>query len=231
METYTQKIILVGITGSQAHGLAGPTSDIDMRGVFLYPTEAVLGLPEFRGPDVSTSTVEDVVLYEVGKFVGLALAANPSILELLFLPEYGCITNEGKLLVVKREAFLSKKVRNTYGGYATAQYKRLVRREKDGMVGFGPKTSKRREKHARHLARLLLQGQELLANGDFSVKLSKKDRNTVRKVEKLSTEDLGKFFEEELQKMDEIKSPLPDEPDVELVNYLLLEIRRDNYDA
>ena len=229
METYKQKTILLGITGSQAHGLAGPTSDIDMRGIFLYPTEAILGLSKFRGPDVSTSAVDDVVLYEVGKFVSLALAANPSILELLFLPEYGHITNEGKLLVVKREAFLSKKVRQTYGGYATQQYKRLVRREKDGMVGFGPKTSKRREKHARHLMRLMIQGQELLATGEFSVGLNKRDRNAVRKVEKLSTEDLGKLFKEELQKMDEIKSPLPDEPDYELVNYLLLEIRGDNY--
>jgi predicted nucleotidyltransferase len=229
MDKPKQKIVLLGVTGSQAHGLAHPDSDIDMRGVFIYPTEAILGLPKFCGKDVSTSTVDDVVLYEVGKFVSLALAANPSILELLFLPEYGCITDEGRLLVVKREAFLSQKVRQTYGGYATQQYKRLVQREQAGMVGFGPKTSKRREKHARHLARLLLQGQQLLTEGTLTVKLSKAQRKIVRAAEKLSTEDLGKFFADEMAHMDEIKSSLPEEPDYELVNYILLEMRRDNY--
>ena len=231
METYAQKIILVGITGSQAHGLAGPDSDIDMRGVFVYPTEAILGLSKFCGPDVSTSSVDDTVMYEVGKFIHLALAANPSILELLFLPEYGHITNEGKMLVVRREAFLSKKVRQTYGGYAVQQYKKLKLREEQGMEGWGPALKKRREKHGRHLARLLLQGQELLATGEFSVKLNKKSRDLVRKVAIMSTDDIGKWFEEELQKMDEIKSPLPDEPDYELVDYLLQETRRDNYNA
>ena len=231
METYTQKIILVGVTGSQAHGLAGPDSDIDMRGVFVYPTEAILGLGRFCGKDVATSSVDDTVMYEVGKFVHLALAANPSILELLYLPEYDHITNEGKMLVVKREAFLSKKIRNTYGGYATSQYKRLLQREKDGMVGFSPKTSKRREKHARHLVRLMLQGQQLLKEGTLTVKLTKAQRKFVRTAEKLSTNDLGKLFEDELEKMDEIKSPLPDEPNYEFINYLLLEIRKDNYSA
>ena len=233
METYKSKTILLGVTGSQAHGLSGPDSDVDMRGIFVYPTEAVLGLPKFCGKDVSTSPVDDTVMYEVGKFVSLALAANPSILELLFLPEYGYITNEGKLLVVKREAFLSRKVRNTYGGYAVQQYKKLKLREEQGMEGWGPALKKRREKHGRHLARLLLQGQELLKQGEFSVKLNKKDRNTVRRVSALPTEDIGKWFEEELEKMDALvaNSPLPEEPDYELVNYILLEIRGDNYNA
>lgn len=230
MEKAKQKIILLGVTGSQAHGLAGPDSDIDMRGVFIYPTEAILGLSRFCGKDVSTSAVEDVVLYEVGKFINLALEANPSILELLFLPEYGCLTEEGKLLVVKREAFLSQRVRKTFGGYATAQYRRLVQRERDGMVGFGPKTSKRREKHARHLVRLLLQGQQLLEKGTLTVKLTKAQRKIVRDAEKLSTPDLGELFADELERMDAIKSPLPEEPDYEFINYLLLELRRDNYD-
>jgi uncharacterized protein len=231
METYKAKTILIGVTGSQAHGLAGPDSDIDMRGVFVYPTEAVLGLSRFRGKDVHSAAIEgdhDSVMYEVGKFVSLALAANPSILELLYLPQYDYLSDEGRLLVVQRKAFLSKKVRQTYGGYAVQQHKKLELREAQGYEGWGPALKKRREKHARHLARLLLQGQQLLATGELTVKLDKKSRNVVRAVEKLSTVDIGKWFKEEMQKMDEIKSPLPDEPDYAFVNYLLLEIRRDN---
>jgi hypothetical protein len=75
----------------------------------------------------------------------------------------------------------------------------------------------------------LLQGQQLLAEGTLTVKLSKEQRKIVRKAEKLSTFDLGEFFADEMQRMDELKSSLPDEPDYEFVNYLLLEIRRDNY--
>jgi predicted nucleotidyltransferase len=62
---------------------------VDRLGVFVAATRAMLGLstpPETlvsAGPDQDT----DVALHEVGKFVRLAAVCNPSVLELLFLPE------------------------------------------------------------------------------------------------------------------------------------------------
>lgn len=224
-EQYPHKLILFGLAGSRAYGLAGPDSDEDMRGVFVYPTERVLGLPRFQGPETTENPEYDIVLHEVGKFVKLALAANPSIVEQLFFEDYHELTLEGELLVASRPYFLSQKIRQTYGGYATQQYKRLLRREADGMVGFGPKTSKRREKHARHLARLMLQGAELLDTGHLTVKLDKEQRKFVRSVEKLSTPDLGDVYKELLATMDAIDSPLPKEPDYEKINTILLQIR------
>lgn len=222
------KIILFGLAGSHAYGLAGPDSDEDMRGIFVYPTERILGLPQFRGPETVEHPEADVVTHEVGKFIRLALAANPSILEQLYFEEYQGLTPEGELLLAARPYFLSQKIRQTYGGYATAQFKRLVRREEEGRVGFGPKTSKRREKHARHLARLMLQGTQLLATGELTLKLNKAQRKFVRWVEKLSTSELGSVYGDLLKDMDKVDSPLPKEPNYEAVNEVLLEIRRMN---
>jgi predicted nucleotidyltransferase len=37
-------VIFKSIIGSTAYGVAGPDSDVDVRGVFLPPTSLVLGL-------------------------------------------------------------------------------------------------------------------------------------------------------------------------------------------
>ena len=224
-DTHPHKLILFGLAGSQAYGLAGPDSDEDMRGVFVYPTTDILGLGRFCGPQTTENKELDIVLHEVGKFVHLALAANPSILEQLFFEDYHELTAEGEMLVAARPYFLSQKIRQTYGGYATQQYKRLVQREQEGRVGFGPKTSKRREKHARHLARLLLQGQQLLATGELTLKLDKTQRKFVRRAERLNTFDLGELFADQMALLDAIDSPLPKETDYEAVNEILLDIR------
>ena len=224
-DTHPYKLILFGLAGSRAYGLAGPGSDKDMRGVFVYPTTDILGLTRLCGSQTKENTELDVVLHEVGKFIHLALAANPSILEQLFFEDYHELTPEGEMLVAARPYFLSQKIRQTYGGYATQQYKRLVQREQEGRVGFGPKTSKRREKHARHLTRLLLQGQQLLSTGELTLKLDKTQRKFVRRAERLNTFDLGELFAEQMELIDAIDSPLPKEPDYEAVNEILLDIR------
>jgi len=72
--------------GSHAHGLAGPNSDVDHRGVFVQPTSELL---KIGGTSQQTSWVEgtvDDVSWEVGKFLFLAQKCNPSILECFLAP-------------------------------------------------------------------------------------------------------------------------------------------------
>ena len=109
-------IILEAVVGSTAYGLATPDSDIDMLGVYVAPTEKILGLKSVQETIITKNP--DKAIHEVGKFIHLAIQCNPTILELLFLEEYTTLTEEGKLLVDNRQAFLSKKIFNAYGGYA-----------------------------------------------------------------------------------------------------------------
>lgn len=224
--SYGHKVILFGLAGSKAYGLDTPESDEDMRGVFVTPTRNILGLGKYRGPETVDDVQHETVFHEVEKFVRLALAGNPSIIEQLYLDDYRELTAEGSLLVGQRKAFLSQRVRKTYGGYAIQQMKRLERRERDGMVGFGPKTSKRREKHARHLARLCQQGTQLLLDSDLNVRVTNRDE--LFTIGRMDTPMLKAWFELAMSRLDQINSGLPMEPDYKTVNELLLEIRRLN---
>jgi hypothetical protein len=79
-------VILKSLVGSQAHGLAGPNSDYDYRGVFIVPTDELLSvMPKYD----NTSWIEgkeDNTAHELRDFLQLAIHSNPSILETLVSP-------------------------------------------------------------------------------------------------------------------------------------------------
>jgi predicted nucleotidyltransferase len=165
------KILLSGVVGSTAYGLARPGSDIDRLGVFAARTEAFLGLANPQESIVETNP--DITMHEARKYCQLALKCNPTVMELLWLDEYETTTPLGEALIGIREAFLSAAyVRNAYLGYATQQFKKLESRA-DGT--FGPDLAKRTAKHARHMNRLLIQGLELWRTGRLSIRLQHPD--------------------------------------------------------
>lgn len=162
-------VLLSGIVGSTAYGLAGPDSDVDRLGIYAAPMFTILGL---RTPEQSiVQTGPDITLHEVGKFCHLALNCNPTVMELLWLPDelYEKRTVFGEELIRRRYAFLSaQRVRAAYLGYATQQFTRLSKR---GDGSFSADLRKRTAKHARHLARLLHQGSYLWHTGHLEIRL------------------------------------------------------------
>ena len=86
-------IILECISGSKAYGLDTPSSDTDIKGVFLLPKKDFYGL-EYT-PQVSNST-NDIVYYELGRYMELLSLNNPNILELLNTPESAIIYKHSK---------------------------------------------------------------------------------------------------------------------------------------
>lgn len=215
--------ILLGVVGSHAYGLATEHSDIDLRGVYLAPTESVLGI--FPVQETIDKTEPDICVHELSKFIKLARQANPNILELLYLEDYKTLEKEGQWLIDIRQSFLSTRIRDTYGGYAIAQIKRLMNRN-DGS--FASNTRKRYAKHARHCFRLIDQGHELLTTGNLTVKVS--DPDYLFWLGEQSPETLEKLFSKEFDKLDHSKSVLPDKPNDEEINDLVLEIRLKNLD-
>lgn len=213
------KIILEGVVGSTAHGLATENSDIDKLGVFVAPTAELLGLDVIGSvKKTHASNNPDITLHEAHKFCTLALKCNPTILELLWLHDYTIMTPGGGLLVKNRQSFLSDSyVRNAYIGYVHGQLKKF---QKD-------KTLTRASKHGRHCARLLIQGLSLLESGDIPIDVTK-DRDWILHMQNIAVSDPEHYvhvMEYWLAKLNRAKSYLPSSPDIDKINDTLITIR------
>lgn len=215
-----QNIILEGLCGSKAYGLDTAESDEDIKGVYLAPTQEVLGL--YGVKDTIDHTNPDWSYHELGKFIRLALKANPTILELLYLEGYRVQTKWGHMLVDNRHHFLSNTIYKSYGGYAVSQIRKLNAR--GGSFGGGK--NKRYSKNARHCFRLLLQGRQLLETGQLTVRVDAPTRQRLFDIGDMSVDQLVTLFESEFKAFDSIKSVLPDKPNMEEINKLLLRIRK-----
>ncbi|MGV9564152.1 nucleotidyltransferase domain-containing protein [Streptomyces sp. NPDC003480] len=162
-------VLLCGIVGSTAYGLAREGSDVDRLGVFAAPTERLHGLHLPKESHVTTAP--DRTLHEAAKWCRLALGGNPTAMELVWLPAelYEVRTPLGEELIGIRGSFLcAKRVRDAYLGYATQQFRRLDAR------GGGPLPADlhaRVAKHARHLKRLCHQGLELYTTGRLTIRV------------------------------------------------------------
>ena len=245
------RLLLSGIVGSTAYGLAGPGSDVDRLGVFAAPTVAFHGLYPPRGSIVTTAP--DRTWHEAGKWCRLALSANPTAIELVWLPDelYEVRTDLGHRLVDIRGAFLSAdRVRDAYLGYATQQFRKISSRREAAPAagaasaataaelaptgsaarGSGPR---RIAKHARHLARLLHQGRELYATGRLTIRLD--DPGYFLDFgERAAAGDLGPaqdLIARAQHDFHVIRTPLPQRPDEAAVDRWLLDVRAANLAA
>jgi hypothetical protein len=142
--------IFLTLAGSQAHGTAREGSDVDLRGVCVAPSSVRLSLfrafeqyegalpeplaakvvPRIQGHPTAARALDvktECVIFDVAKLVGLCAAANPNALEILFADERDWVfeTPLWRRLHGERHRFLTKKVQQTFQGYAMAQLKRI----------------------------------------------------------------------------------------------------------
>lgn len=145
-----QHTIFLTLAGSQAHGTARDGSDVDLRGVCIAPLSVRLSLfrafeqyegelpeplaetvvPRIKGHPTASRALDiktECVVFDVAKFVGLCAAANPNALEILFADERDWVfdTPAWRRLHDERQRFLTKKVQQTFHGYAMAQLKKI----------------------------------------------------------------------------------------------------------
>ncbi len=114
-------IIFECISGSRAYGLQTPTSDTDIRGVYILPKEQFYSL-DYIG-QINNET-NDLAYYELRKFIELCAKNNPNIIEMLNVPE-DCILHKDPLFdEIRKEYFLSKLCKNTFANYAFTQIKK-----------------------------------------------------------------------------------------------------------
>ncbi|MGQ4893505.1 MAG: DNA polymerase beta superfamily protein [Candidatus Njordarchaeia archaeon] len=117
-------LIMKCIAGSHMYGTNTPTSDEDLRGIFIVPPETWLDMtpPVY---EVSENN-QDKKYYELRRFLDLIQSANPSLIELLYVPE-DCLLYKHpvyKLLRENASIFITKKCYYSYSSYAFAQIKK-----------------------------------------------------------------------------------------------------------
>lgn len=143
-ELYSKDIIVFEcLSGSHAYGLATPESDVDIKGVFILPEEDFFGLNYVE--QVSNET-NDIVYYELKRFVELLSKSNPNILELLYTPD-DCVRKIHPVFQKFRSInILSKQCKESFGGYAMTQVRKAkglnkkilnpVEKERKGVLDF-----------------------------------------------------------------------------------------------
>lgn len=119
-----KRVMVLGLSGSYGYGTDREGSDVDFRGVALQRPSDILGLTEF---EQYTDAGTDTVVYGFNKFVKLLLECNPSCCEVLGLPtdKYMILSPLGEALLENSAMFLSKRAVRSFGGYASAQLRRL----------------------------------------------------------------------------------------------------------
>ena len=245
-------LILRTQVGSGVHGTSiSGQDDRDEMGVCLEPPEFVTGLARVPngirgdGPVVAFEQYErhtvwdqpgglgnrsgagdlDVVIYSARKWARLALAGNPTVLLVLYVPDDEVVfRNEaGAELVENAHRFVSKLAAQRFLGYLQSQ--------KAAMTGEVGAHTNRPElvaihgydtKYAMHALRLGYQGVELLTTGRITLPVPEPQRaylRTIRRGEVGLTEVVAAVSaaEAELIRLQQ-SSTLPPEPDREWVD-------------
>jgi uncharacterized protein len=198
--------------GSGVHGTSiTGQDDRDEMGLCLEPPQFVTGLarvPDGTGglaPRVSFEQYErhtawdragglanrsgsgdlDVIIYSARKWARLALAGNPTVLLVLFVPDEEVVFRDqaGAELMANAYRFVSRLAADRYLGYLNAQ--------KAAMTGQSGAHTNRPElvavhgydtKYAMHALRLGLQGAELLTTGRITLPVPEPHRGYLRSI-------------------------------------------------
>ena len=123
-EPLKNNIILLGLGGSYAYGTNNENSDLDIRGVATHNAEDILTR---KGFEQVVNEATDTTIYSLKKIVNLLSNCNPNTIEILGLEPWQYLYTGyiGQELIKNKDMFLSKRAVHSFGGYATAQLRRL----------------------------------------------------------------------------------------------------------
>ena len=117
------KPLLLVIRGSHAYGTNIETSDTDFSGVFIQPMDNILG---FNYIEQINDDKNDIIIYEIKRFLQLLESNNPTVLELLNTPD-DCVIYKDPVfdeILNNRDKFITKSCKNSFAGYAVQQIKK-----------------------------------------------------------------------------------------------------------
>jgi predicted nucleotidyltransferase len=245
-------------SGSHAYGTNTSESDLDLRGIFLEPLSFVFGLNKIEQISNQDSVEgqafkNDVCFYSLRRFVAMAYKNGPHILEMLHCDSKSIhlVTPVMQKLLDHKNKFLSNQLQYSFGGYAFTQLMKMKtkianhtgRKALIEKYFYDPKLYS-------HSIRLYRMAKECLLTGKLNVlRLDAKELLEIRngkytyeeavvfadvtdpKTGKLKTTLVGGFAFEEQQKFLAAcnQSILPEHPNFDFINNLLIDIQREYY--
>jgi predicted nucleotidyltransferase len=126
---YGVRPLFLCITGSHMWNLAEPDADLDIRGIFIKPTDIVLSM--HKGAD----TIEacnvmrkdiDIQMYEVEKAFDMLQVHNGNVVEMLLSPTCFYKTMDVDWIQIAKR-YLTKRLAHYYKGYYHSQRERAMR--------------------------------------------------------------------------------------------------------
>ncbi|TNH27223.1 nucleotidyltransferase [Micromonospora orduensis] len=221
MDLVERHTVLSVVVGSRAYGLDGPESDVDRRGVYVAPTRAFWHLD--KPPTHLDGPATEQFSWEIERFCVLALQGNPTVLEVLWSPLIESVGADGRQLLAQRQAFLSRRLAQTYGRYARDQLDRVTaRRERTGETNH---------KQAMHMLRLLVAGAHALRTWEILVDVRHlRDRLLAVRRGELPWPAVTAWAADLLAELSEAAadSVLPEQPDRDAVDRMLTVVRERN---
>lgn len=117
-------IIYETISGSKAYGTNLPTSDTDIRGVFILPEYHYFGIPEHSYISEVKDEKGDNKYYELNRFLDLLYQNKPDVVEMAF---NNMVTFQHKVWdIIDPTKFLTKKCGKAFSGFAQSQIKKAT---------------------------------------------------------------------------------------------------------
>lgn len=168
--------IFATISGAHLYGFASTDSDIDLRGAFVLPARALLGL---HPPNETISIVDrtavdlDWVAHDIRKFARMMTHHNGYVLEQLFSPLVVLTTAAHEELIELGKGCVTRPTVRHYQGFARSRRKRLT--EPEPTV-----------KHLLYAYRVLLTGIHLMQTGEVIANIAVlNERFRIREIDDL----------------------------------------------
>jgi len=243
-------ILFEGLTGSVCYGVSNDTSDMDIVGFCIPPKELIF--PHLAGEIFGFGTqlkrfdvfqqhriekdrkTYDFTIYSIVKFFQLVMENNPNMIDALFLPR-NCVLHSTHIyehLRDNRKIFLHKGSWFKFRGYAYSQLSKI----KSKSNASNPKRAETIEKFgydtkfAYHIVRLLLEVEQIMAEGDLDLQRNSEILKSIRKGEWKLT-DLESWFDSKEKALEGLytTSKLPERPRENKIKALLMECLEMHY--
>ncbi|AHH94238.1 nucleotidyltransferase domain-containing protein [Kutzneria viridogrisea] len=218
-ELVSEHTVLSVVVGSRAYGLHTEESDVDIRGVYVPPTEL------FWGFDKPPSSVDgpgvERLNWEVEHFCALAIKANPTVLEVLASPLVQVSTPLGKELRALLPALLSQRAADSFRRATAQQFARASA----AMASGGTP----RWKQVMHVLRMLTMCERLLSTGELVLAVgAHREQLLAVKEGDVPWKDVLSWVEDLRDRTASavLRSPLPVVPDAGAVERWLISVRR-----
>lgn len=186
MKWVMDDLLFLHVGGSRLYGTDTADSDWDVRGVTLAPKSYWVGARTFEQAEAQVPELGlDVVIYDLRKWLRLAVNVNPNVVETLYVDaSSGAVIRSAaawEWIAARARRLISRRAHAGYHGYATSQLKKMMtkqanktgRREIAEAHGFDTK-------FAMHGFRLARQGIELLRTGTMT--FPRPDREQLRMI-------------------------------------------------